>query len=200
MASVTELYEHGTWFAQVQHRLTNFLFYRSEAIFIIPMNVFLFLLGVKFMRNEVFSPTDKGRQTRQKLFKIGVFIGFPINLLIFIPGGLFDLPVRYLCAPILSIGYIGILGKLVEYKKLDWLWQRFAHVGKMSLSCYVLQNVLASMIFYGWGLGLGGQVNSITVIGIWLSLSILQLVIAFAWLQQFQMGPMEWIRKKPFKR
>lgn len=196
MASVTELYEHGTWLAQVQHRLTNFLFYRSEAIFIIPMNVFLFLLGVKFMRNEVFSPTDKGRQTRQKLFKIGVFIGFPINLLIFIPGGLFDLPVRYLCAPILSIGYIGILGKLVEYKKLDWLWQRFAHVGKMSLSCYVLQNVLASIIFYGWGLGLGGQVNSITVIGIWLSLSILQLVIAFAWLQQFQMGPMEWIRKK----
>jgi len=83
MASVTELYEHGTWFAQVQHRLTNFLFYRSEAIFIIPMNVFLFLLGVRFMRNGVFSPTDKGRQTRQKLFKIGVFIGFPINLLIF---------------------------------------------------------------------------------------------------------------------
>ncbi|MEC1305258.1 DUF418 domain-containing protein [Lysinibacillus capsici] len=196
MASVSELYEHGTWFAQLQHRLTNFLFYRSEAIFIIPMNVFLFLLGVKFMRNEVFSPTDKGRQTRQKLFNIGVFVGFPINLLIFIPGGLFDLPVRYLCAPLLSIGYIGILGKLVEYKRLDWLWQRFAHVGKMSLSCYVLQNVLASIIFYGWGLGLGGQVNSFTVIGIWLSLSILQLVIAFAWLQKFQMGPMEWIRKK----
>lgn len=196
MASVAALYEHGTWLAQVQQRLTNFLFYRSEAIFIIPMNVFLFLLGVKFMRNEVFSPTDKGHLARQKLFKIGVFIGIPINLLIFIPGGLFDLPVRYLCAPILSIGYIGILGKLVEYKRLDWLWQRFAYVGKMSLSCYVLQNVLASIIFYGWGLGLGGQVNSFTVIGIWLSLSILQLVIAFAWLQPFQMGPMEWLRKK----
>jgi len=151
METVTATYGNGTWLAQVQHRLTNFLFYRTEAIFIIPMNVFLFILGVKFMRNEVFSPTSKGYQARQKLFTIGVFIGIPLNLLIFIPGGLFDLPVRYLCAPILSIGYIGILGKLVEYKKLDWLWQRFANVGKMSLSCYVLQNVLASIIFYGWG-------------------------------------------------
>ena len=119
--------------------LRSYIYYPDECL--------LFLLGVKFMRNEVFSPTDKGRQTRQKLFNIGVFVGFPINLLIFIPGGLFDLPVRYLCAPLLSIGYIGILGKLVEYKRLDWLWQRFAHVGKMSLSCYVLQNVLASIIF-----------------------------------------------------
>ncbi len=55
---------------------------------------------------------------------------------------------------------------------------------------------LRRLFFMVGGLGLGGQVNSITVIGIWLSLSILQLVIAFAWLQQFQMGPMEWIRKK----
>ena len=121
MASVSELYEHGTWFAQVQ-RSSHKLFILSLRSYIYyPDECLLFLLGVKFMRNEVFSPTDKGRQTRQKLFNIGIFIGFPINLLIFIPGGLFDLPVRYLCAPLLSIGYIGILGKLVEYKRLDWL-------------------------------------------------------------------------------
>lgn len=86
METVAAIYENGTWLEQVQHRLTNFLFYRTEAIFIIPMNVFLFILGVKFMRNEVFSPTNKGHQARQKLFTIGVFIGIPLNLLIFIPG------------------------------------------------------------------------------------------------------------------
>lgn len=85
--TVAAIYENGTWLEQVQHRVTNFLFYRTEAIFIIPMNVFLFILGVKFMRNEVFSPTNKGHQARQKLFTIGVFIGIPLNLLIFIPGG-----------------------------------------------------------------------------------------------------------------
>lgn len=199
MESIATLYENGSWLTQVQHRLTNFLFYRSEAIFIIPMNIFLFLLGVKLMRNDVFSQTDRGRQIRQKLFTIGIYIGIPLNLLIFIPGGLFDFPVRYLCAPILSIGYIGILGKLVEYKRFNWLWQRFAQVGKMSLSCYVLQNILASFIFYGWGLGLGGHVNSVIVICIWLTLSFLQLVMASIWLQHFQLGPMEWIRQKSIR-
>jgi len=56
--------------------------------------------------------------------------------------------------------------------------------------------VLASIIFYGWGLGLGGQVNSIVIICIWLALSCLQLVLASFWQQQFHIGPMEWIRKK----
>ncbi|MGE8003859.1 DUF418 domain-containing protein [Lysinibacillus sp. NPDC093216] len=192
---VVSLYENGTWFEQIQYRLTNFLYYRTEAIFIIPMNIFLFLLGVKLMRNGVFSQDDKGRQARQKLFKIGIFIGVPLNLLIFIPGGAFDLPVRYLFAPILSIGYIGILGKMIEYKKLDWLWKRFGEIGKMSLSCYVLQNVIASIIFYGWGLGLGGKLNSIEVISIWLTLSLLQLFMAHICIKHFHVGPMEWIRK-----
>jgi len=192
---VVSLYESGTWFEQIQYRLTNFLYYRTEAIFIIPMNIFLFLLGVKLMRNGVFSQNNKGRQARQKLFKIGIFIGVPLNLLIFIPGGVFDLPVRYLFAPILSIGYIGILGKMVEYKKLDWLWKRFGEIGKMSLSCYVLQNTMASIIFYGWGIGLGGKLNSIEVIGIWFTLSLLQLFIAHICIKHFHVGPMEWIRK-----
>ncbi|MFJ7916377.1 MULTISPECIES: DUF418 domain-containing protein [unclassified Lysinibacillus] len=192
---IVSLYENGTWFEQIQNRLTHFLYFRTEAIFIIPMNIFLFLLGVKLMRNGVFLQDDRGRQARQKLFKIGIFIGIPLNLLIFIPGGVFDLPVRYLFAPILSIGYIGILGKMVEYKKLDWLWKKFGEIGKMSLSCYVLQNIIASIIFYGWGLGLGGKLNSIEVIGIWLTLSLLQLFIAHICIKHFHLGPMEWIRK-----
>ncbi|MFJ3388051.1 DUF418 domain-containing protein [Lysinibacillus sp. NPDC086135] len=192
---IVSLYENGTWFEQIQNRLTHFLYFRTEAIFIIPMNIFLFLLGVKLMRNGVFLQDDRGRQARQKLFKIGIFIGIPLNLLIFIPGGVFDLPVRYLFAPILSIGYIGILGKMVEYKKLDWLWKKFGEIGKMSLSCYVLQNIIASIIFYGWGLGLGGKLNSIEVIGIWLTLSLLQLFIAHICIKHFHVGPMEWIRK-----
>lgn len=192
---IVSLYEHGTWFEQIQNRLTYFLYFRTEAIFIIPMNIFLFLLGVKLMRNGVFLQDDRGRQARQKLFKIGIFIGIPLNLLIFIPGGVFDLPVRYLFAPILSIGYIGILGKMVEYKKLDWLWKRFGEIGKMSLSCYVLQNIIASIIFYGWGLGLGGKLNSIEVISIWLTLSLLQLFIAHICIKHFHIGPMEWVRK-----
>ncbi|SES16457.1 uncharacterized protein SAMN04487944_12137 [Gracilibacillus ureilyticus] len=196
---VVALYQTGSWLDQVQYRLSNFLMLRMEAILIIPMNIFLFLLGVRLMRSGVFSPDENGRKQRSKLFKIGIFIGLPLNLLIFVPGGAFDLPVRYLFAPLLSLGYIGLIGKMIEYKKWDWLWRRLEQAGRMSLSCYVMQNMIASVIFYGWGLGLGGMVDSLTIILFWMIISISQLLLASVWGRGFQQGPMEMIRQRTIR-
>ncbi|WP_397469506.1 DUF418 domain-containing protein [Psychrobacillus sp.] len=193
---IVTLYQQGAWFEQVQNRLANFVYFRSEAILIIPMNIFLFLLGVRLMRAGVFSPDENGRACRKKLFSIGIYIGVPLNLFIFIPGGAFDFPVRYLFAPIMSLGYIGLLGKLIEYKKWDWLWKRFEEVGKMSLSCYVLQNLIASTIFYGWGFGLGGKLGSIEIIISWGFISLIQLLFAHICIKRFQFGPLEWVRRR----
>ena len=43
--AIVSIYQNGTWFEQVHNRITNFWFFRTEAIFIIPMNIFLFLLA-----------------------------------------------------------------------------------------------------------------------------------------------------------
>jgi len=193
---VVPLYQSGSWLQQIQYRLSNFLLLRSEAIFIIPMNVFLFLLGVRLMRSGVFSPDEHGRKQRDKLFKIGIYLGLPLNMLIFIPGGTFDLPVRYLFAPLLSLGYISIIGRLIEYRKWNWLWNRLENVGKISLSCYVMQNIIASIIFYGWGFALGGKVGSLTIIAFWILISLIQLMFASIWIRTFKLGPLEWVRKR----
>ncbi|MEK4246343.1 DUF418 domain-containing protein [Psychrobacillus sp. FSL K6-2684] len=190
------LYESGTWLKQVENRLFNFVYYRLEAILIVPMNICLFLLGVFLMRSGVFSKTEKGKSQRKKLFQIGMYIGVPLNLLIFIPGGAFDLPVRYLFAPIMSLGYIGLFGILIEYRKFEWLWSRFEEVGKMSLSCYVSQNLIASIVFYGWGLGLGGKLGSLSIITIWLSITLFQFLFAYFCIRTLHTGPLEWMRRK----
>lgn len=192
---VTALYKDGTWVEQIQYRLSNFLVLRLETIFVIPMNLFLFLLGVRFMRSGVFSQDENGRKLRGKLLKIGLYIGLPLNLLIFVPGGAFDLPVRYLFAPLLSIGYIAAIAKMVQYRKWDGLWRRLENAGKMSLSCYVMQNIISSILFYGWGLALGGKLNSLTIIAIWFGISLFQIWFASVWLRVFRLGPMETIRK-----
>lgn len=67
---------------------------------------------------------------------------------------------RYLFAPILSIGYIEVVALLVEQGRFSWFAGRLAEVGRMALSCYVLQNVLASVVFYGWDFGLTGKVGA----------------------------------------
>ena len=193
---VTALYQDGTWVQQIHYRLSNFLLLRTEAIFIIPMNIFLFLLGVRMMRAEVFSPTDKGRRIRSKLLKVGIFIGIPLNLLIFIPGGVFDLPTRYLFAPLLSLGYVALIAKMLEWNKWNGFWKLFENAGKMSLSCYVMQNIIASVLFYGWGFGLGGKLNSLQIIGVWVCISMLQLLFASIWMRYFVLGPIETIRRR----
>lgn len=198
-SDVIALYKDGSWLQQVEYRLSNILLLRLEVIFVIPMNLFLFLLGVRLMRSGVFAQDENGQRKRDKLFIFGIYIGVPLNLLIFIPGGAFDLPVRYLFAPFLSIAYLAIIARMVQYVKWNWLWRLLENAGKMSLSCYVMQNILASMIFYGWGLALGGKLDSLSIIAIWLGLSVFQLLFASAWLRFFKLGPMETIRSRAVK-
>lgn len=193
---VVALYQDGSWLEQVQYRLSHFLQLRLEPIFVIPLNVFLFLLGVRFMRSGVFAQDENGKQQRSKLLKLGMYVGVPLNLLIFIPGGIFDMPVRYLFAPFLSIGYIALIGKMVQYNKWERLWLLFEKAGKMSLSCYIMQNVIASALCYGWGLALGGKLNSLTTIALWIEISVVQLWFASRWLRVFKLGPMESVRKR----
>lgn len=193
---VAALYQGGSWLEQIQYRLTHFLQLRLEPIFVIPLNVFLFLLGVRLMRSGVFAPDENGQQQRGKLLKLGIYAGVPLNLLIFIPGGIFDMPVRYLFAPFLSLGYIAVVGKMIQYDRWDRLWRLLEKAGKMSLSCYVMQNVIASVLCYGWGLALGGKLNSLTIIAIWIEISVFQLWFASRWLQVFKLGPMESVRRR----
>lgn len=193
---VTALYREGTWLQQIQYRLSHFPILRMEAVLVIPMNVFLFLLGVRLMRSGAFSPDENGRRLREKLFKIGIYAGLPLNLLIFVPGGDFDMSVRYLFAPLMSLGYIAVIGRMVEYKKWNGLWSLLENAGKMSLSCYVMQNVISSILFYGWGLALGGKLGSLEIIVVWLCISFAQLLFASLWLKVFPFGPMELVRKR----
>ncbi|WP_313803570.1 DUF418 domain-containing protein [Cytobacillus sp.] len=195
MKEIVFLYQNGSWIEQIQYRLLNFVYLRTEVIFVIPMNIFLFLLGVRLMRSGVFAPDENGKRQRRKLFKLGLFVGLPLNLLIFVPGGIFDFPVRYLFAPILSLGYLAFIAKIVEETQSFWLWGKLENVGKMSLSCYVMQNIIASIVFYGWGIGLGGKVDSLAIVLIWLFISSLQVIFANKWLQHYKFGPMEAARR-----
>ncbi|MET2871302.1 MULTISPECIES: DUF418 domain-containing protein [Exiguobacterium] len=203
MASSPQLiaiYAEGTWLDQVQNRIMNFMFFRAEAIFIIPLNVMLFIVGIKLMRSGAFSFTERGISIQRKMLIWGLGLGLPLNMLTFVPGGLFDLPVRYLFAPILALGYIGLIAFIVR-KGSKWrMWKWLEKTGRMSLSCYIMQNLTATAIFYGWGLGLGGTLNSVEIIGVFCMIVVGQIIIANMWLTKFPYGPVEWLRKGMLQR
>lgn len=192
----SRVYADGSWWDQVLFRLNNLLLYRIEPVAIIPMNVFLFLLGVRLMRSGVFSPDESGRRIRRKMLRWGLMIGVPLNLLYFVPNGLFELPVRYLFAPVLSLGYLGLGALVMERAWFRWTGARFAEIGRMALSCYVLQNVMGSVVFYGWGFGVTGEVGAVGTLVIWAGISAMIALFAHLWLRRFAAGPLEGVWKR----
>lgn len=198
------VYTTGTYLEQVQFRLSDFIGLRFEAIAIICMNLFLYLLGIRLYRAGAFSQDEKGRAIRKRLMVWGLGIGIPLNALVFVPGNIFDLASRYLFAPVLSLGYIGLLAFLLEKNTLKWILARFEMIGKTALSCYVLQNILGSILFYSWGLGLAPVGNVYQVLGAWVLITAIMMLVAQLFVNYFGVGPLEWVWRKcsnaPFKK
>lgn len=194
-AEAARVYTSGSYLDQIRFRLDNLATYRIEPVLIIPMNMFLYLLGVRLMRSGAFAADENGRAIRRKMLCLGLAVGIPLNLLVFIPGGLADIPVRYLFAPVLALGYIGLFALLVERGILGWLWSRAADIGRTALSCYILQNVLASVIFYGWGFGLAGAFGAAGTLGVMVGIWAALILFSNLWLRRFSQGPFEWIMR-----
>jgi uncharacterized protein len=189
------LYQQSTWWEQVTYRLTNFWELRFEMILGFCSNIFLFLIGVQLMRKGAFAPDEEGRKIRKTMLKYGLLIGLPLNFLVFIPGGVFDLIMRYVFSPLLAIGYMGLFAWMVEKREDFWFWRWIENTGRVSLSCYLFQNLLCAVIFYGWGFGLGGKMNAVSILLTWLLISIIQVLLATLWLRFAKLGPMEAARK-----
>ena len=66
----------------------------------------------------------------------------------------------------------------------------------MALSCYVLQNVLASAVFYGWGFGLTGRVGAAGTLAAWFAICAVIMLFSHLWLGRFASGPFEIVWRK----
>jgi uncharacterized protein len=136
------------------------------------------------------------------LMKKGFFIGAPIQIVAAIalvrnehtaePSEaiyLISLFTSFIAAPLMSIFYISVIRKMVEDKPSFVTWM--VPAGKMSLTVYISQSIITSLIFGPWGLGLFQKLETWEVVllalGIWLAL----VYLATIWLQKFSQGPLE---------
>ena len=68
-----------------------------------------------------------------------------------------------------------------------------ADVGRMALSNYLLQSLIGTSIFYGYGLGLYGQMQRWQLVLIMLMIWVVQIKLSQWWLQRFTQGPCEYL-------
>jgi uncharacterized protein len=69
----------------------------------------------------------------------------------------------------------------------------FVPVGRMALTTYVTQSVVGTAIFYGYGLGLLGEIGAAAAFAIGIGVFAIQMALCAAWMRHFRYGPLEWL-------
>jgi uncharacterized protein len=98
---------------------------------------------------------------------------------------------EFLGSPLLAIGYIFAYALFYANGVNPVFLKLFENVGRLSMSNYLLQSIICTTIFYGYGLGLFGQIGVIN--GILLSIVIygIQVIYSHYYLKVLKAGPFE---------
>jgi len=99
---------------------------------------------------------------------------------------------NYVGSVIVALGHVGLVILILKTGFVRGLVARFAAVGRMALSNYLLHSVILTTVFYGYGLGLYGEVPRFWQMGFVVAVVGLQLVLSPWWLTRYRFGPVEW--------
>jgi uncharacterized protein len=68
-----------------------------------------------------------------------------------------------------------------------------APLGRMALTNYLAQSLVFGWIFYGYGLGLFGELDVSTALALGIALYVAQVLASRWWLGRYRFGPLEWL-------
>jgi uncharacterized protein len=109
----------------------------------------------------------------------------------------------------LACAYAAGFALLFQRPRWQRILQAFSPVGRMALTNYLLQTVIALWLFYGYmpGPGWSGQVGPVGLVPILIGVFGAQIVFSAWWLRRYRFGPMEWLwrsltygRPQPMRR
>ncbi len=162
----------------------------------------LMLFGMALMKTGVLS-ADRSADFYRKMMLICYAIGLPLTAYSAIDlsahgfdpvyamqkGGL----ANYFGSIIVGLGHIGVVMLLIKTGFVQRLLERFAAVGRMALTNYLMHSVILTTVFYGYGLGLYGEIPRFWQMGFVVAVIALQLGLSPWWLAHYRFGPVEWL-------
>lgn len=106
-----------------------------------------------------------------------------------------------------AIGYIGLVMLVCRTAVFPRLRVRLAAAGQMALSNYLMQTLICSTLFYGYGFGWFGYLERYQILLVAVAIWAFQLWLSPLWLRHFRFGPMEWVwrsltywKRQPLRR
>jgi len=93
------------------------------------------------------------------------------------------------------MGYIGLIAKWSE-GPISKTKVFLARGGNASLTAYLLQSFILSLVFAGYGLGYYGKLSAFDCIALAFCVGLLTIAFASLWRTRFKQGPMEMLLRR----
>jgi uncharacterized protein len=198
------VYSTGSFSEIVMMRLSEYQNILGGLLFFFPNVIAMFLVGTVLARKKVFEDLEANKAFFKRLLLISLplaiagnwayatfsakssYISLDWNTVLSLTG-------HGIGGPAMSFVYISILVHCYHRGYFKTLSNAIAKTGRMALTNYLAQSIIATTIFFSYGLGMYGTVNlwqgAIMVVVIY----TIQVIWSHFWLQHYRFGPMEWL-------
>ena len=198
------VYVEGSYPAMVVQRLKALGFSYSNVGYWASHIFGMFLLGLYAGRRRIFHNIESHRLLIRRAMWVGLGVGLPLTFIFaavssspsLVPASYRELALRgarTIGGSALCLFYMS--GIVLMTRKRRWM-QRLsplAFVGRAALSNYLLQSVISTLIFYGYGLGFYGELGPAVTIFLTVLLFRAQVGLSRWWLRRHRFGPAEWL-------
>jgi len=93
----------------------------------------------------------------------------------------------------MAAGYLGLTMRLLASESWSKRLSKFAPMGRMALTNYIMHSVILTTVFYGYAGGMYGQISRAPQMLIVVAIILFQLYFSTWWLKRYRFGPLEWI-------
>ena len=159
----------GSWLVRsgvMENTAAHLPLFRKMALYGLPIGIGLGLLGSSISMSHVAGDEYDGFQLARGLAMLG------------------NLPA--------CLGYVGMVVLMLHSHSIFSGIRVLAPMGRMALTNYLMQSVVCSSYFFGYGLGQWGMGRAWQVVFV-LVILVLQLGFSHWWLARYRFGPMEWV-------
>lgn len=206
-----EIYQEGTYVEILKQRVEDWYAVNNPLNYIFMLfSIFpFFLLGGGMAKLKWLERVKELRKPLLIGFILLLTIGMFLKLSPYIiaPNIAWEYVQDTFGGPILALGYVFGIALWAEKSPTNKLLRALAPVGKTSMSNYLLQSIISTLLFYSYGFGLYDQISVLNGTVLVLFIYGLQVLLSSYWLNSHPYGPIEWLwrsitykRKQQWKR
>lgn len=202
--SQRQAYGRGSFAEATVQRLHDFT---SMMGFIVIYGAFvlgLFLVGAWFARSGAIARPGEFERLHWRLRWVALPVGLAMVLASFwmqpsLDFSRMDLAastaqvLQMLGGAVMALGYLGWVVRGLDYPAVARWLDLLAPAGRMALTNYLLQSLVMTTVFFGYGLGYFDQLPRAWQPLLVLAFFAAQVALSHWWLARFRFGPAEWL-------